>query len=69
MEASWVRQIRSQCEEQGVAFFFKQWGGVQKSRNGRELDGRTWDQMPTLLPEKEPEPAAIRASRRIRLVG
>jgi protein gp37 len=69
MEATWVRQIRSQCEDQGVAFFFKQWGGVQKSRNGRELDGRTWDQMPVVLPEREPESGANRISRRIRLVG
>ena len=40
MEADWVRSIRSQCEEQGVAFFFKQWGGVFKNKTGRELDGR-----------------------------
>ena len=46
MEAAWVRQIRTQCQAKGVAFFFKQWGGVQKSRTGRELDGRTWDEMP-----------------------
>jgi protein gp37 len=47
MEAGWVRQIRERCVAQGVPFFFKQWGGVQKSRTGRELDGRTWDEMPT----------------------
>lgn len=46
MEASWVRSLREQCVDQGVAFFFKQWGGVQKKRAGRELDGRTWDEMP-----------------------
>ncbi len=46
MEASWVRDIRDQCQRAGVAFFFKQWGGVQKKRTGRELDGRTWDEMP-----------------------
>jgi protein gp37 len=46
MEAAWVRQIRERCIAQGVPFFFKQWGGVQKSRTGRELDGRTWDEMP-----------------------
>jgi protein gp37 len=46
MEEGWVRQIRTQCQASGVAFFFKQWGGVQKCRMGRELDGRTWDEMP-----------------------
>lgn len=46
MEESWVRNIQSQCQEQGVAFFFKQWGGVNKAATGRELDGRTYDEMP-----------------------
>ena len=46
MDPDWVRRIRDRCVEVGVPFFFKQWGGVQKSRNGRELDGRTWDEMP-----------------------
>jgi protein gp37 len=46
MDPSWVSDIRDQCREAGVAFFFKQWGGVFKSRTGRELEGRTWDQMP-----------------------
>ncbi len=46
IEAKWVREIRKQCRAEGVRFFFKQWGGVQKKRNGRVLDGRTWDEMP-----------------------
>ena len=46
MEASWVRAIRDRCSEEKVPFFFKQWGGVWKSRQGRILDGRTWDDMP-----------------------
>ena len=46
MYPSWVSDIRDQCRTAGVAFFFKQWGGVFKSRAGRELEGRTWDQMP-----------------------
>ena len=46
MEQSWVLDIRDQCRAAGVAFFFKQWGGVFKSRTGRELDGRTWNEMP-----------------------
>jgi protein gp37 len=48
MEPDWVRQIHTQCQAHGVAFFFKQWGGVQKAKTGRELDGRTWDEMPNL---------------------
>ena len=46
IEADWVREIRTKCYRQGVPFFFKQWGGVQKKRNGRALDGQTWDGMP-----------------------
>ena len=46
MDTAWVRDIRDQCIEEEVAFYFKQWGGVFKKRHGRELDGRTWDQMP-----------------------
>ena len=46
MKAEWVREIRDQCLEAGVPFYFKQWGGVFKRRHGRELDGRTWDEMP-----------------------
>lgn len=47
MPAEWVRDIRNQCQQAGVPFFFKQWGGVRKKQTGRELDGRTWDEMPT----------------------
>lgn len=46
MKPEWARDLRDQCQEQGVAFFFKQWGGVQKGKHGRELDGRTWDEYP-----------------------
>jgi len=49
MNAEWVEDIRDQCVREGVAFFFKQWGGVQKKRHGRELEGRTWDEMPELV--------------------
>jgi protein gp37 len=48
MEADWVRSIRAQCDDANVAFFFKQWGGVRKHATGRELDGRTWDEFPTM---------------------
>jgi protein gp37 len=46
MDPAWVRDIRDQCRESAVAFFFKQWGGVRKKAAGRILDRRTWDQMP-----------------------
>lgn len=49
MKEEWVHSIRDQCQRAGVPFFFKQWGGVQKWRNGRVLDGQTYDQMPYLL--------------------
>jgi protein gp37 len=46
MKPDWVREIRDQCKDQKVAFFFKQWGGTFKKRTGRVLDGRTWDELP-----------------------
>ncbi|WP_042886324.1 DUF5131 family protein [Cupriavidus necator] len=46
MEEAWVQSIRRQCRAARVAFFFKQWGGVRKDRTGRELNGRTYDEMP-----------------------
>jgi len=47
MEPEWVIDIRDQCEDADVAFFFKQWGGTNKKQTGRELDGRTYDDMPS----------------------
>jgi protein gp37 len=46
MEKEWVISLRKQCQAAGVKFFFKQWGGVRKAKNGRELDGRTDDEYP-----------------------
>jgi protein gp37 len=46
MNKDWVTDIREQCAAANVPFFFKQWGGVNKKRTGRELDGRTWDELP-----------------------
>lgn len=46
MHAAWVRDVRDECLAAGVPFFFKQWGGPQRTRTGRVLDGRIWDQMP-----------------------
>lgn len=48
MDPKWVRDIRDDCEYMGIRFFFKQWGGVRKKRAGRELDGRTHDEFPTV---------------------
>ncbi len=47
MQQSWVIQIRDRCQDRGVPFFFKQWGGVNKKRAGRTLEGRTWDALPS----------------------
>lgn len=47
MNPAWVIEIRNQCREAGVPFFFKQWGGVNKKKTGRELEGQTWDEMPS----------------------
>lgn len=47
MDKAWVLEIRDQCLEANVPFFFKQWGGTNKKKNGRELEGITWDAMPT----------------------
>lgn len=44
----WVWDIRQQCQEAGVSFFFKQWGGVNKKKTGRELGGRVYNEMPVI---------------------
>jgi len=49
MEKKWVLDIRDQCQAANVPFFFKQWGGVNKKATGRDLDGRTYDEMPERL--------------------
>ena len=50
MDPGWVREIRDRCVSARVPFFFNQWGGVNKKRNGRILDGRTWEEMPEKTP-------------------
>jgi protein gp37 len=47
MKETWVWEIQQQCEDAGVAFFFKQWGGTNKKKAGRLLGGRTYDEMPS----------------------
>ena len=54
MEAPWVVSIRDQCLSAGVPFFFKQWGGLQKGRFGRLLDGHTYDEYPHFASAHEP---------------
>jgi len=46
IQESWVISIRDQCLNANVPFFFKQWGGTNKKKSGRELEGRTWDELP-----------------------
>lgn len=56
IEGDWVREVRDQCAAHGVAFFFKQWGGLRPKSRGRELDGRQWSEFPT-----RPVPALVAA--------
>jgi protein gp37 len=49
MLPEWVRDIRNSCTDRNIPFFFKQWGGINKKRNGRLLDGRTWNEYPRLF--------------------
>jgi protein gp37 len=51
MDEAWVTAIQENCERHKTAFFFKQWGGVNKKKAGRELNGRTWDEYPRPLLE------------------
>ena len=48
MQEWWVWDIKQQCQEQEVLFFFKQWGGTNKKKNGRELNGKHYDEMPSI---------------------
>jgi protein gp37 len=56
LHPDWVRNIRDQCREAGVPFFFKQWGGVRKGRRGRDLDGQTYDEFPRISSQSVPTP-------------
>ena len=50
MQPGWVLDIRDHCQKAGIPFFFKQWGGFNKKKAGRSLEGRTWDEMPIAVP-------------------
>jgi protein gp37 len=62
MKEAWVQSIRDQCKEAGVPFFFKQWGGRQKSKAGRLLNQRTYDELPEIRRRPIPE-RSIRLNR------
>jgi protein gp37 len=49
MEREWVIELREKCLVSDTPFFFKQWGGVNKKKNGRLLEGKTWDELPELI--------------------
>jgi protein gp37 len=59
LEESWVVEIRDVCARERIPFFFKQWGGRQKSRTGRELDGRTHDEQPKRLIRPQADPGRL----------
>jgi protein gp37 len=63
IKREWVSSLQKQCKSSGVPFFFKQWGGVRKSESGRALNGRTYDEFPTVLRSATPTRA-----RRLRLL-
>jgi protein gp37 len=58
MEREWVREVRDQCRDNGVAFFFKQWGGLRPKSGGRKLDRREWNQFPRIPQPGELSPLA-----------
>src|SRR5438477_3960735 len=68
MDPAWVTNIRDQCSRAGVAFFFKQWGGKNKKKAGRILDGRTYDAMPETAPSVAVA-SAPRAQRSLPVMG
>jgi len=49
IKKQWVVDIKEQCQTASIPFFFKQWGGINKKRSGRQLEGRTWDEMPASI--------------------
>lgn len=68
LQREWVVSIRDQCAHADVPFFFKQWGGVQKKKHGRELDGRTFDELPPFAHQIVPN-AARRAELAAEFLG
>ncbi len=60
VDAHWIRQLRDDCVSSRTPFFFKQWGGIRAKSGGRELDGLTWDEMPSLLTDEQSPAGADR---------
>jgi len=54
LDPDWVREVRDQCLAKGVPFFFKQWGGKTSKSGGRKLDGKVWNQFPTVAQMRNP---------------
>jgi protein gp37 len=67
MDPAWVTNLRDQCQKARVPFFFKQWGGKNKKKAGRLLEGRTWDEMPAS--STFGAPSADGVSRRLPVVA
>ena len=63
IRAEWVKAIRDQCKRANVPFFFKQWGGVRKKEAGRKLEGRTYDEFPTV--KRGPVPSSLIRTKHI----
>jgi len=57
MAEEWALEIRDHCEKDGVAFFFKQWGGIRPKSGGRKLNGREWNEYPRADRQLEPTAA------------
>jgi protein gp37 len=64
MREEWVVSVRDQCRESAVPFFFKQWGGVRKAKNGRLLEGQTYDEYPRRVSSPIPEKSSCLAYAR-----
>lgn len=64
LRQEWVIQLRDQCRHRGVAFFFKQWGGVRKSKTGRLLEGRTYDEFPVSTSGAIPDAITLAALKK-----
>ncbi len=60
IKSEWVQDIRNQCVHASVPFFFKQWGGTNKKKTGRLLDGEIWDGLPISIPNQAKQPTVDR---------
>ncbi len=62
LEEAWVLSLRDECHRVEVPFFFKQWGGRRKSVAGRELEGRTYDELPSRPSKQKARSVAVQAA-------